>query len=240
MAPKRKAQEQREREASPASTINGEDVVCDCPDRQPDGEVVSQDRKDYFICCRCARLQHLKCHSWDQAQQTGPEHYRCNQCHITEIAELQKTIESKQEQIQAFAEAVNRKHEEVKAMIMRMLWRHYCHLPNGDAPVAVQEACKLKFEGGKMVPEKAAPDSWLQAEETNLAEMMEACGNKVTDFAIQPEFYAEEMNARVLTPMREAAVDLVNRGAYRDSGREKLGVLAEILGLEMKGTVWKG
>ena len=122
MAPKRKAQEQREREPSPASTITSEEVVCDCPDRRLDGKVASQDRKDYFMCCRCARLQHLKCHSWDQAQRTGPEHYRCNQCHTSEIEELQKTIDSKQEQIRAYAEAVNRKHEEVKEMMMSMFW----------------------------------------------------------------------------------------------------------------------
>jgi hypothetical protein len=233
-------QQRREREPSPASTTNSEETVCDCPARQDGGEVASHDRKDYFICCRCARLQHLKCHSWDQAQQTGPEHFRCNQCHTTEIEELHRTIESKQEQIQAFAEAINRKREEVKEVIMEMLWRHYCHLPNGDAPAAVQEACKLKFEGGKMVPEKPAPESWVRAAETNLEGMMESCGRKVTDFVVQPEFYAEEMNSRVLTPMREIAVDLVNRGAYRDSGTKKLGVIGEVLGLEMKGTVWKG
>ena len=91
-----------------------------------------------------------------------------------------------------------------------------------------------------MVPEKSAPERWVQAVETNLANMMEACGRNVTDFAVQPEFYAEEMNSRVLPPMREAAVELVKRGAYKDGGREKLGVLAEVLGLVVKGTVWKG
>ena len=68
---------------------------------------------------------------------------------------------------------------------------------------------------------------------------MKACGKQLTHFAIRREFHAEGMNKRVLEPMREIANDLIHRGSYKgDKG--KLGVLAEVLGLERKGTVWKG
>lgn len=214
-----------------AASINDAEAVCDCPGNEEGAVTRSRDRDEYFTCSRCARLQHNACYVKDLTERTGPEHYLCNLCTATEIEELEQRIKE-------VAERVARKQEEFKALIMQMLWRHYCHLPDGNATRVVKDQTKMKFEGGILVPEQSAPEGWVKVVQKNLDDLMEACGKKMTDFAIRPEYHSEEMNERVLKPMREIANDLIHRGSYKGN-RGKLGVLVEILGLASKGTVWK-
>jgi hypothetical protein len=227
------------RATSTAATINDAEAVCDCRGAGEGVIARSRDRNEYFICSRCARLQHNECYVEDTAERTGPERWLCNLCQAAEITEIETNIASREQEIKDTAERVARKQEEVKGVIMKMLWRHYCHLSDGNATRAVKESTKMKFEGGILVPERLAPQSWIEAVESNLEDFMEACDKKLTDFAIRPEHHVEEMNERVLTPMREIANDLIYCGPYWGN-RGKLRVLAEILGLEKKGTVWKG
>ena len=232
MAPKTRA-------TSTASTTNDAEAVCDCLGAGESVIARSRDSDEYFICSRCARLQYNDCYVKDQGERSGPEHCLCNLCTAAEIKEIEQKIVPREQEIRDTAERVARKQEEVKALMMQMLWRHYCHLPHGNAARAVKESTKMKLEGGILIPERLAPQSWIEAVDENLEDMMKACGKQLTHFAIRREFHAEGMNKRVLEPMREIANDLIHRGSYKGD-RGKLGVLAEVLGLERKGTVWKG
>jgi hypothetical protein len=171
------------------------------------------------------RLQHKDRCVKDYGERIGTEHWCYNLCHAAAIKErVEREIKD---------------GAQVREMIMQLLWWHYCHLPDANATRAVKDATKMKFEGGILVPEQPAPEGWIQAVQKNLDDMIEACGKKLIDFAIRPEHHPEEMNDKVLKSMREMANDLIHRGSCKGN-RGKLGVQAEALGLERKGTVWKG
>lgn len=228
------------RDISPTSSINSEDAVCDCSDKDPATNLASQKRNDYFICCRCALLQHYKCHLADPAEEeTLTLRYRCNPCRATTMEAFEMAVTDRNERIQAYSDAIDRKHEELQKVVMQLLWRQYCLLPGSDAPAAVKEACTLKYEGGRMVPKKPAPAGWDGEIQANLEKLMGACGKKLVDLAKEPSSAAEDMNVRVLVPLREFAMQLLHRAAWRGK-RRRLGVLGEVLGFEEKGTVWKG
>ena len=155
------------------------------------------------------------------------------------MKDLEKTIAMKNETIQAYEDAINRKSDELHEITLQVLWRHYCHLPDYTATQTVKEACALKFENGRMVPQHSSPASWIQAVEKNLEEMTDAYGEKLYKVAVNEVFDAEEMNMRLLDSLREIALKLVHDGAWKGQ-RQKLGVVGEILGYETKGAVWRG
>ena len=211
---------------TPAQTsIDNADAICDCPGAGAGGIAQSRDEDEYFTCSRCARLQHNDCCVRKHGERTGSEHWRCNLCQAAARKEkVEKEIKD---------------GAQVREMILQLFWWHYCHLPDGNATRAVKDATKMKFQGGILVPEHPAPKAWIQAVQKNLDDMMEASGKKLIDFAIRPEHDPGEMEDKILEPMREIANDLLRRGAYQGN-RGRLGVLAEVLGLERKGMVWKG
>ena len=216
--------------SSSNETMDTQDLVCECE------HGVSEDRDDYFMCTRCAKLQHFGCSLPDDSSKGMAERYRCNKCEATELEHI---ITTRQEQIQKARNVIAQKRAENEGLLMEVLWRHYCLLPNGSASEDVIQATRTTFEGGRSIPLYKAPEEWIHAIQKNVEDMMHAAGKKVTDFVILPTHSAMEMNESILKPWRDIALWLVHRGPYKGRRRE-LGVLAEVLGLEEKGTIWKG
>lgn len=168
----------------------------------------------------------------------------CIPCKAAAYDEAKQEAENKKERRRIYEEESKSEYQheqkELRESITPLLWRHYCLLPDSDATTtAVNKACELKFEDGRMVPAQPPPASWAKAVDSNLKIMMGACGKSLTDVIRGPGFWKKEMMMRTLPPLQEIATKLIHHGAWKGQ-RKNLGVLGEVLGLEMKGTVWKG
>ena len=128
------------------------------------------------------------------------------------------------------------KRAEANELYKTVLWRQYCILPNEYAPQAVIQATETKFSEGTMRPIHSPPWAWVVEVMQNIEDMREATGNEMEESLARPDADTP-VNERILTPWREVAVWLLHHGSYKGC-RERLGLLGEVLGLEVKGKYW--
>jgi hypothetical protein len=189
------------------------------------------DKDKYFMCRHCLRHQHYDCADFEE-EMTIHE-ILCNKC---AIPELQRLITIREETAGRIRQRVDQKRQGM----IGVLWNQYCILPNNNAPQAVIDATATRFVNGRMIPFHVAPGAWVDEILAAMEAMAEAA--KEDDYAstILPNTGAYHYeNDKILTPYRELAVWMIHHGPW-EGQRDKLGVLAEVLGLEVKGTYWKG
>jgi hypothetical protein len=120
------------------------------------------------------------------------------------------------------------------------MWRQYCLLPSGNATEAVIELTRMRYDDNiKLQPVHAAPDEWVDKVISTVEDMAEASreDGEASKILLTGGIYKTSED-KVLKTYRELALWLLS-GPWRGE-RQRLGVLAEVLGLEVKGTYWAG
>ena len=223
--PQTKVTHQRLAKASDRQT-----VVCDC------SKQLTDDDAEFVVCGLCMKLQHQSCMVRADDVRDGSHSPRCNDCRASEF---QCHIAGQEHKIQKLRDAITQKRAEFYDLYTNVLWKHYCDLPNGVASSAVVEATATIYDRGVTVPVRKAPRSWTKEVQAAVESMMDAAGVKAANSIMGWEHRTARSKEELLVAWRELAVWLVHHGAYKARIRE-LGVLAELLGLEEKGTFWKG
>ncbi|KAK3714729.1 hypothetical protein LTR37_007709 [Vermiconidia calcicola] len=208
---------------SPDAEVGGPEYVCVCVE----GDAYYSDQ--CFFCRRCLRRQHYDCADRDSEGQDQNQP-RCNFCVENAIIHI---CEVRDEHMREMKALLAQKRAEANELYKTVLWRQYCILPNENAPQAVIRATETKFSEGTMRPIYSPPWAWVVEVMQNIEDMREVTGNEMEECLARPDADTP-VNERILTPWRELAVWLLHHGPYKGR-REKLGLLGEVLGLEVKG-----
>ncbi|USW54510.1 hypothetical protein Slin15195_G078290 [Septoria linicola] len=120
--------------------------------------------------------------------------------------------------------------EEVRTLCRTILWDAYTDLPDPNDPDD-----RMSLDRPKLPP----PSDWLAEAEKRVTMMFEVAGSdKVAEY-LRHEFIQWPRNSlNIVKAMREFAMWMRLKGPFRRTRRE-LGLVAEILGFEDKGTYWK-
>ena len=209
--------------------IDRPDFICHCAERPPSGAM------HLFMCEDCTQIQHEECSTGNSAfGETSP--LLCNECKSSQLEQL---IAGQQAQVDKLRVLVHAKREAADKLYSKVLWRAYCTLPNGAAPLVVMEATRTEYYRGEMVPVFPAPQDWIDEVRRRVSNLMNAAGNEVSHFAMGPGDPDGGCDEKILVPWGQLAVWAVHKGPLKGR-RSDLGVLAELVGLEKKGTYWKG
>ena len=139
-------------------------------------------------------------------------------------------------------EAAVTRRTNLRDIVATRYWAEYCNLPSGQATSAVEELTTTYYDKveSKLVPVHPAPATWVDRvvddiymliSKENKQLVKQVHGRDEHAFhSTEPEHFRRSLNA--------LAVLTVHHGLYEGSN-QKLGLLAEILGLEEKGSVWK-
>lgn len=107
------------------------------------------------------------------------------------------------------------------------LWKEYCSIPFPGQADMVQTGH----------PE-APPEAWFKEARSRLEALLYAVGRDTCLHYLQPALGQWPLSHnRIMSGLRDMVLDQLHRGAYRGR-RRQLGVLAEVLGLEAKGSQW--
>lgn len=123
------------------------------------------------------------------------------------------------------------------------LWPRYCRLPPGYNTTPEFEAMtstKINDRGQSM-PSHPVPDAWLEAVVTQLSHLLQVARADQRDWihkVIQiPGYKSQDVHAL----LAEEVVWATHHGPYKArQKRSEIGVLLECVGIERKGTWWKG
>lgn len=119
---------------------------------------------------------------------------------------------------------------------------HYCQLPNGQSSKAVITITEtLQTSQGTTRPINGAPEGWVEEVKARLTKMTKDADTRILSAILGANEQVKCAYLKDLAQWREIAVWMLHRGAYRGlTAKAALGILAEVLGLEEKGTVWDG
>lgn len=118
--------------------------------------------------------------------------------------------------------------DEVNHLCSTVLWREYCSIPFPD-----EEEPPTQNPG-------PAPQDWLSDCQDRLMNLLTAAGQQQTSTYLAPALVAwPRQSHQIMKALRELALEEIFRGSYKGK-RKQLGVVLEVLGLEEKGTIWKG
>lgn len=215
---------------TPTEPIERKDVVCNCAHALPDADEV------FIVCERCLNLQHPACAVPDDAIGETPAPPRCNSC---KKIELHRHMTAQRQKIENLGKMISRMVAEAQDFYPKVLWKHYCNLPKGRSSDAVIAITQTTYKRGAMVPVHSAPQSWIDEILSRLTRMMKDAGEEVVNSIIGPNGLQTSSDLNDLAHWRELAKWLLHHGPYKRRKAE-LGILAEVLGFEEKGTFWDG
>ncbi|KAK3675786.1 hypothetical protein LTR78_004427 [Recurvomyces mirabilis] len=220
------------------------EVLCDC-EGSPAGKL-----SGYMTCARCARLQHEHCMPVKKDDPIG-EGLLCIEC-LGARKEDAARIEREKDRLirqkltrlhKEWEEAIATRRTSLRNTVANRFWIEYCNLPNSQqANNAVKELTATYYDEAvsKLLPTHPAPAAWVDRvvddiyrliSKENKQLVKQVHGRDTRAFhSTEPEHFRRSLNA--------LAVLTVHHGLYEGSN-EKLGLLAEVLGLEEKGSVWK-
>ncbi|KAK5172338.1 uncharacterized protein LTR77_003976 [Saxophila tyrrhenica] len=235
--PTKQAPAKRKRASTPESLSPDEEeraeYTCDC-EKAPRGFGKYFKPQDYLLCRRCMRHQHIRC-ATDDSYSEEPGHPLCNICGVEEV---KQSVKRTKRQAEKMRDAVRQKREEMRELYEVTLWNRYCALPNPENlhPYVV-EATQTEYDEveDKMLPLYNAPQPWLDEVIGRVDAMMDDAGPEMVSYCMQGAKGVKDPHEKLLIQWRELAVWCSNHGPYRGQ-REQLGVLAEVLGLQEKGT----
>ena len=243
---KRKAATQDPPEDDPVvrwmSTAELPDVVCSCKSG-PGGRY-----REYIICARCPKLMHKVCMP-SAAVDTIGEGKLCAECRAPRVAKacrnqlkenFKARLERRAMQQKADAERGAR-DEKLKAVVTDHFWKGYCDLPEGKASPAVLELTSRYYSNGGMVPIHPAPASWIDEVLARLHELISPANRQLVKRVVgrNPSALSISQPDLLRRGLGEVAVLKIHHGSPKGT-KKNLGVLAEVLGLEEKGTYWHG
>ncbi|KAK4630254.1 uncharacterized protein CLAFUR5_07848 [Fulvia fulva] len=232
--------------AAPTLTPSPYDkVACKC--RLPS----KLSKADCFTCIECGTSQHRGCHD----DTSGPRPALCNFCFnstaatkrsineqviatmpasqreydaATRLAKATRSVQINgvDEYTDSFREAVT---QESHLLCSTTLWKEWWNIPYPG------QANKIT-----PMPPIEPPEEWLKEAKGRLEKLLFAAGRETTIKYLQPVLKQWPRNDyQVMVALRELALEMVHRGAYRGK-RAELGVIAEVVGIERKGMFWKG
>ncbi|KAK3115541.1 hypothetical protein LTR53_004988 [Teratosphaeriaceae sp. CCFEE 6253] len=203
---------------------------------------------DYIICKRCPNIQHKACIPTAAADPVG----RGSLCKACRGARLQKMFRRHHQrtlkagldsrEVRKKADAARRvRDEKLRAVVARHFWKAYCDLPPGKASVTTLELTGRFFNSGRMMPMHPAPAGWVDEVvaciddlvcPANRALVMQVMGRDQFAFSLsRPD--------KLLRGLGRLAVLKLHHGSPRGT-KAGLRVLAEVIGLEERGTYWDG
>ncbi|KAK4565399.1 hypothetical protein LTR86_004016 [Recurvomyces mirabilis] len=214
-------------------------------------QILSGKLAEYMTCARCARLQHEQCMplNKDEPISEGRLCIECLEARKKKAAcierEKDRLIRQKLTRLhKEWEEAAATRRTNLRNTVANRYWTEYCNLPNSQqANNAVKELTATYYDeaGSKLVPVHPAPAAWVDRvvddvyrliSKENKQLVKQVHGRDERAFhSTEPEHFRRSLSA--------LAVLTVHHGLYEGSN-EKLGLLAEVLGLEEKGSVWKG
>lgn len=204
-------------------------ISCDCPGKP------SANIDNYIICTSCIRLQHKDCMLGTAKEQGILKGDFCKDCRRKTYQRQLKIFVEKQRRARAL---LRMQHYHVTKFCEEVLWKQYCQLPAGEAPARLQELTSMYYENGRMLPSHPAPKVWVTEIRSRLVKMTAAAGEKKIKEMRGPDGASLIYSEQSMVAWRKLAVWIINHGAYKGK-REELGVLAEVLGLEEKGSIFK-
>lgn len=217
-------------------------VSCIC-DHNPSGEMT-----DYILCVRCMQWQHKGCIPSPASGDTGKGMLciDCRKKRVAKLARLKQALIIKAHQrarqiTEQWETARKTRETKLRAYVSDRLWKEYCQLPAGNSNAAVSELTSIYFKDGQMVPIHPAPQAWVDdvvakiqsiVNPANKKLVLEVNGQDSSAFSVDhPEKLRRCLN--------ELMVLSIYHGPLLGK-KQELGVLFEVLGLEAKGTYWKG
>lgn len=203
-------------------------IMCHCEEGDK-----SERFDDFIICIVCKRLQHKVCMLGNITTETYVKGEFCTDCRRARLCTLYK---AQQHAIQLANALMREESMNLRVFCETYLWSHYCLLPHGSATAAVREITATYNNEGKVKPIHPAPHDWTTTVVIQLQKMILSAGN-----AKETEYFQNGIryNQRYLAATRELAVWMLHHGKYKGQ-LQTMGLLAEVLGLEEKGTFWKG
>ena len=226
------------------------EILCHCPAGG------SHNAIDYIFCWGCSKMQHRTCmlgNNGNDGEQPrtdglyleykltvsaglGIEGEFCNKCRLTLTHKQMKTTRERHRQARTMHQ-----HQKMGITIFckNVLWKIYCQLPSGEANRAVTELTSMYYDNGRMIPIHPAPQEWINMTAVRMFNLVNAAGNEKLREYQGPDGAGLKYDERSMVAWRKLTVWMLHHGPYKRK-REELGVLAEVLGLEEKGRIWKG
>ncbi|KAK3615870.1 hypothetical protein LTR56_026327 [Elasticomyces elasticus] len=201
---------------------------------------------DYIICVRCSSLQHNACIPSAEAD-TIAKGLLCEPCRNVRVEKMYSRVHDSARKAKVETESARERfqrerdfrNEKLKVIVAERFWKEYCDLPKGQSSPEVIELTSTCFDDGKMVPIHPAPAAWVDHVLARIHKLVSP-GNKdlVNQIAKKdPMLMSLSHPDRLRAGLGELAVHAVHHGSMKGKKHE-LGVLAEVLGLEERGTYW--
>ncbi|KAK1059269.1 hypothetical protein LTR74_012759 [Friedmanniomyces endolithicus] len=206
--------------------------------------------QDYIICRRCKTLQHKGCIPPAETD-TIAHGTLCEPCRDVEVEKMynyhREIVEKGKADTQALRERLQneRKHRNAKlrVIVTGPFWKNYCDLPSTKDSLAIRELTSTYFDDrkGTIVPVHPAPAAWIEDVLACIHELVSPANKDlVLQIARKDELlFSLTHPDRLRKGLSELAVLALHHGPLKGKTQE-LGVLAEVLGLEPRGTYWHG
>ncbi|TKA82871.1 hypothetical protein B0A55_00977 [Friedmanniomyces simplex] len=219
-------------------------ILCSC-EGSPAGNY-----QGYLICQRCSTLQHKGCIPPAETDNIA-KGTLCEPCRDAKVEKLYQhhrdLVQKGQDETKALRDRLeserNIRHGKLKVIVTGRFWKDYCDLPDGKASPAVRELTSTYFddEKGGMMPIHPAPAAWVEDVLARIHSLVSPANRDMVLQLVGKDQLLMSLShpARLRQGLSELAVMALHRGLLKGK-RQELGVLAEVLGLEVKGTYWQG
>ncbi|KAK5134657.1 hypothetical protein LTR08_006313 [Meristemomyces frigidus] len=214
------------------------EISCDCPPEALASASHPLSLDDYIVCHACRRMQHKPC-MFGPAANGAEEGDRivqgefCRACRRERYERYLRVYGRARHDAKQLAKL---QHKNVTAFVEEVLWKQYCQTP--CMPEAATELTSMYYDEGVMLPIHPPPKEWVVEVRLRVVRLTAAAGDERIRALRGADGVGLRYDEASLVAWRELAVWVVNRGAWKRK-RAELGVLAEVLGLEDKGTFWK-
>jgi len=203
---------------------------------------------EYMVCVRCPKVLHKGCMP-SAAVDTIGQGKLCAECreirlrkaHRNQLKMNMNARVARQKLLVRLQAGKKNRHEGLKRVVAEHFWKGYCDLPEGKSSPAVLELTSRYYDNGKMVPIHPAPASWVDEVVARVHALVCPANRELVNRVVGKD--KTELDLMYPDKLRrglgEVAVLKLHQGKPKGSKKE-LGVLAEVLGLEEKGTFWQG
>ncbi|KAK5113086.1 hypothetical protein LTR62_003665 [Meristemomyces frigidus] len=221
-------------------------VSCQCEDN-PMADLFA-----CLVCVHCSRLQHKACLPHAEEDNDPVGHRRlCVGCRATRAEESerirdQKVAKAKHKLRKLHKEwqtATVTRETKLRHVVSTKFWKDYCLLPPGQSNPLALEQTRTYFSPihGQTLPLHPAPCTWTDRVVQDFNTLVSKENAQLVREVNGEDEHAFEYGRpeRLRRSLNTLAVLTVYHGIY-EGNKERLGVLAEVLGLDERGTVWKG
>ena len=187
------------------------------------------------ICYASRHMQHKPCMRVTSFYDPKVHGVLCKDCREKDMIQY---AGSKKAAMVRNTNTIQEQHSKLKSFCETVLWRIYCELPDGKASPLVKELTAMHYHEYRMIPTHVAPTHWVEDMSRTIMKMVETPTSQQLDEVLGQRrdiLYREDG----VTNLRKLLVWSLHRGPFKGK-RQELGMFLEVLGLEVKGTFWKG